>query len=149
VKGEAAVPSYPWQWNSEVRIASPPGVACFRSGEKYTHGGVSLQECVVPDILVTAGGKATSASVVSIDWRGMRCKIKVESNDTSVVVDLRTNWKQPTSSIVATPKKIGDSGEVNLVVVDDQHEGAAAMVVLLDSSGSILDQKTTSVGEKA
>ena len=149
VKGNAEVPSYPWHWNHDIRIASPPGIASFRAGEKYSHGGVSLQECVVPEIVVTQGVKAVSASIISIDWRGMRCKVKVESNDPTVRVDLRTNWKQAGSSIVVGVKEVGSGGEVNLVVADDKHEGSAAMVVLLDAGGAILSQKTTSVGEKS
>ena len=133
VKGNSDVPSYPWHWNHEIRIASPPGIASFRAGDKYSHGGVSLQECVVPEILVTQGVKAVSASIISVDWRGMRCKVKVESNDPTVRVDLRTNWKQAGSSIVAGVKEVGSGGEVNLVVADDKHEGSAAMVVLLDA----------------
>jgi hypothetical protein len=149
VKGDAAVPSYPWHWNNDIRIASPPGIASFRAGEKYSHGGVSLQECIVPEILVGLGVKAVSASIISVDWRGMRCKVKVDSNDPTVRVDLRTNWKQAGSSIVAGVKEVGSNGEVNLVVTDDEHEGSAAMVVLIDSAGAILSQKTTSVGEKS
>jgi hypothetical protein len=147
VKGDAPVPSYPWHWNNNIRIASPQGIASFRASEKYAHGGVSLQECVVPEILVELGVKAVSASIISVDWRGMRCKVKVESNDPTVRVDLRTNWKQAGSSIVAGVKEVGSNGEVNLVVTDDEHEGSAAMVVLIDSAGAILSQKTTSVGE--
>jgi hypothetical protein len=149
VKGNVEMPSYPWHWNHEIRIASPPGIASFRAGDKYSHGGVSLQECVVPEILVTQGVKAVSASIISVDWRGMRCKVKVESNDPMVRVDLRTNWKHAGSSIVAAVKAVGSGGEVNLVVADDKYEGSAAMVVLLDAGGAILNQRTTSVGEKS
>jgi hypothetical protein len=147
VKGDAAVPAYAWHWDADVRIASPPGIASFRSGEKYSHGGVSLQECVVPEILVERGVEAVRASIISVDWRGMRCKVKVDSNDPAVRVDLRTNWKQAGSTIVAAVKEIGSGGEVNLVVADDRHEGAAAVVVVIDSGGAVLTQKTTSVGE--
>ena len=100
----------------------------------------------MPEILVGLGVKAVSASIISVDWRGMRCKVKVESNDPKVRVDLRTNWKQAGSSIVAGVKEVGSNGEVNLVVTNDEHEGSAAMVVLIDSAGAILSQKTTSVG---
>lgn len=148
VKGDAAVPSYPWHWNADVRIASPPGIACFRAGEKYSHGGVSLQECVVPEIVVEQGVEAVRVSIVSVDWRGMRCRVKVDSNDPSVLVDIRTNWKQSGSTIVAAAKAVGSSGEVSLVV-DDRHEGAGAVVVIIDSGGTVLSQKTTSVGEKS
>jgi len=149
VKSDASVPSYPWHWNPEIRIASPPGIASFRSGEKYAHGGVSLQECVVPEIVVTQGIEAVRASIVSVEWRGMRCRVKVDSNNPAVRVDLRTNWKQAGSSIVAVVKEVGSSGEVNLVVAEDRHEGSAAVVVVIDSGGAILGQRTTSVGEKS
>jgi hypothetical protein len=149
VKGDAAVPSYSWHWNADVRIASPPGIASFRAGEKYAHGGVSLQECVVPEILIERGVEAVQALIVSVDWRGMRCKVKVDSNDPTVRVDLRTNWKQAGSTIVAAAKEVGSGGEVSLVVSDDGYEGAAAVVVVIDSGGAVLSQKTTSVGEKS
>jgi hypothetical protein len=149
VKGDPSVPSYSWQWNPHVRIASPPGIASFRAGEKYAHGGVSLQECVVPEIIVQQGIEAIRASILSIEWRGMRCRVKVDTNDPKVRVDLRTNWKQASSSLVASVKEVGSSGEVSLVVSDDKYEGAAAVVVLLDSAGGLLVQKTTSVGERA
>jgi hypothetical protein len=149
VKGDPSVPSYSWQWNPHVRIASPPGIGSFRAGEKYAHGGVSLQECVVPEIVVEQGIEAVRASIVSIEWRGMRCKVKVDTNDPKLRVDLRTNWKQASSSLVASVKEVGSSGEVSLVVADDKYEGAAAVVVLMDLAGGVLSQKTTSVGETA
>jgi hypothetical protein len=151
VKGssEVAVPTFPWYWNESVRIVSPPGIGCFRAGERYAHGGVSPQECVVPDLLVEHGVEATSASIQSVQWRGMRCKVRVETNDPSVQIDLRTNWKQATTSIVVAPKPVGTSGEVSLAVVDDKYEGAAASVVVLDTSGKVVVSQTTCVGETA
>lgn len=140
------VPTYSWYFNPQIRIASPPGVACFGAGKEYAHGGVSLQECVVPELVIERGAEAVIASIVSVQWRGMRCRVKVESNDPAVQVDLRLNWKQPDTSIVTAPKPVG-TGEVSLAVTDDKHEGDAAMVVLLDSSGKVLDQRSTSVGE--
>jgi hypothetical protein len=147
VQGDPSVPSYSWQWNPQVRIASPPGIGTFRAGEKYAHGGVSLQECVVPEIVVEQGIEAVRASILSIEWRGMRCKVKVDSNDPKVRVDLRTNWKQASSTLVASVKEVGSSGEVSLVVSDDKHEGTAAVVVLMDVAGGVLTQKATSVGD--
>jgi hypothetical protein len=46
-------------------------------------------------------------------------------------------------------KEVGPAGEASLAVADDKHEGAAAMVVLLDAAGKVLDRRTTSVGEIA
>jgi hypothetical protein len=109
VKGlsEVPVPTFPWYWNEDVRIVSPPGIACFRAGERYTHGGVSPQECVVPDLMVERGVEDSFASIQSVEWRKMRCRIRVEGNDPGLKVDLRTNWKQASTSIVAAAKPVG------------------------------------------
>jgi hypothetical protein len=149
VKGESStdIPTYPWYWNPNIRIASPPGIGSFRANVEYAHGGVSLQECVVPELIVERGAEAIQAKITSVRWRGMRCRIAVETNAPGASVDLRLNWKQPTSSIVAGLKKI-QSGECSLVT-DDKYEGSAAAVVILDQAGNVLDHQPTTVGEAA
>lgn len=149
VKGDAKpeVPVYPWHWNTHVRIASPPGVGSFAKNTEYSHGGISPQECIVPELIVERGGAGTSASITAVSWRGMRCRVSVATNDPSVVVDLRLNWKQANTSIAASAKEVGPAGEASLAVADDSHEGAAATVVVVDAAGSVLDRKPTTVGE--
>lgn len=149
VRGEStpAVPIFPWYWNSQIRIASPPGIACFSMGYEYAHGGVSPQECVIPDLLVERGAGAVKAEIVSVSWRGMRCRVTVRSNASGVRVDLRLNWKRPDTSIVAATKEVSTDGEASLVVEKDMYETASATVVALDVAGNVLDRKTTTVGE--
>lgn len=149
VKGESStsMPTYVWHWNAQVRIASPPGVACFSTGYEYAHGGVSPQECVVPDLLVERGGPAVAATITGISWRGMRCRVTVATSDPTVRADLRLNWKQASTSIVASAKEVGPAGEASLAVADDAHEGVSATVVLVDAAGAVLDRKPTTVGE--
>lgn len=149
VKGESKpdVPIHSWHWNPHVRIASPPGIACFTLNNEYAHGGVSPQECIVPELVVERGGVSTMASITAITWRGMRCRVSVATNDPSVCIDLRLNWRQPTTSIAAAPKEVGPAGEASLAVADDSHEGAAATVVVVDPVGNVLDRKPTTVGE--
>jgi hypothetical protein len=89
------------------------------------------------------------AAIQSIQWRGMRCRVTVETNDPTLRVDLRLNWKVNSSSIAASVKEVGPAGEASLAVADDRHEGAAATVVLLDAAGKVVDRRTTSVGETA
>jgi hypothetical protein len=151
VKGQADLkfPVAAWYWNPDVRIASPPGIACFRAGDTYAHGGISPQECVIPVLDVERGFGVMHASIQSVEWRGMRCRVRVQANDPRVKVDLRTNWKQAATSIVAAVKEVGTSGEVSLAVPDDGHEGAAASVVLLDREEKVIASQTTSVGEKS
>lgn len=151
VKGGStpAFPTYPWYWNPILRIASPPGIGAFVANTEYAHGGISLQECVVPELVVERGEAAVAATITGISWRGMRCRVTVETNAAGLRGDLRLNWKQAASSIVAAVKEVGTNGEASLAVADDKHEGAAASVVVLDASGRVLDYKPTTVGEDA
>jgi hypothetical protein len=103
----------------------------------------------VPVLEVERGFGATYASIQSVDWRGMRCRVRLETNDPGVKVDLRTNWKQPNTSIAAAVKEAGASGEVSLAVPDDQYEGAAASIVVLDRDGKVIATQTTCVGGKS
>ncbi len=149
VKGDAkpSVPVHAWHWNTHVRIASPPGVGSFAPNTEYSHGGISPQECIVPELVVERGAGGTSASITAITWRGMRCRVSVTTNDPLVRVDLRTNWKQANTSIAASSKEVGPAGEASLAVADDAHEGHAATIVVVDGAGNVLDRKTTTVGE--
>ena len=151
VKGGSSpsAPTYPWHWNPLLRIASPPGIAAFLANTEYAHGGISLQECVIPDLIVERGDEAVTAEIAEISWRGMRCRVVVKTNSAGLQVDLRLNWKQAASSIVAAIKEVGQNGEASLAVSDDKHEGAAASVVVFDASGRVLDYKPTTVGEDA
>ncbi len=151
VKGGAtpAIATYPWYWNPLLRIASPPGIGAFLANTEYAHGGISLQECVIPDLVVERGEEAVTATITEITWRGMRCRVAVKTNAVALQVDLRLNWKQAASSIAAAAKELGTNGEASLAVSDDKHEGAAASVVVSDASGRVLDNKPTTVGEDA
>ena len=151
VKGGStpSIPTYPWYWNPVLRIASPPGIGAFLANTEYAHGGISLQECVIPDLTVERGEAAVTAEITEISWRGMRCRVAVKTNTAGMQVDLRQNWKQAASSIAATAKDLGTNGEASLAVSDDKHEGSAAFVVVSDASGRVLDYKPTTVGEDA
>ena len=42
----------PWRWNESIFIAYAPGISFFKKNEEYAHGGISIQECLVPTILI-------------------------------------------------------------------------------------------------
>jgi hypothetical protein len=148
VKGNSTptVPTYGWHYNGNVQIASPPGIACFGAGNDYAHGGVSVQECVIPELIVERGAEAISAMITDVQWRGMRCRVKVKTNDPSLLVDLRTNYKNSETSVVATVKEVGPTGEVSLAVAKDMYEGASAAVVIVDGKNKVLHSVHTRVG---
>lgn len=149
VKPNATVdlPTFSWFWADDVRIASPPGIDCFMSGEEYNHGGLSLQECVVPQIVIRPGGTATvSAKIESYKWGGLRCRVKVSGDFGGCVMDLRDKAADAGSSI-ASPKAVAKDGGVSLVVTNESREGTATILVLLDHAGNILDKSPVTVGE--
>jgi hypothetical protein len=141
------VATHPWYWNPNVRIASPPGAGAYVAGTTYAHGGISPQECVVPELTVERGAVARLANIAAIEWKRLRCVVTVTTNDPTIRVDVRSNWKQPETSLVLAPKVVGDAGQVSLAVRDEA-EGHAVMVVLLDDRDQVLDKRSTMVGEE-
>ena len=94
----------------------------------------------MPDMVVERGTEAVKANIATVRWRGMRCKVTVETNSPGLQVDLRLHPRKEDSSIVAAAKELDESGELSLAVADDRHEGAAAIVVLWIAL-AVLDQK--------
>ncbi len=147
--GESApdVVRAPWHWNGAQWFATPPGVACFNRSEEYAHGGLSIQECLVPDLVVTrAEARETAGSITSVTWRGLRCFIEAEVRGGPVTADLRLG--RPTGeSVAAAVKPVDAEGAVSLVLADDEHEAAALVLVLSDDAGRVLAQRPIRVGE--
>ena len=141
--------TFGWDWCKEVQIAFAPGISNFTSGEDYTHGGLTLQECLVPVLeLVAAGGSASTVKVdiTKVAWTGLRCKVEVSSATTGLLIDIRTKAALADSTLVAHVKAV-DNGKASLAVADDANEGTAAFVVVLDSAGNVVQKKSTTVGE--
>lgn len=138
---------FSWFWAEDVRIACPPGIECFMAGEEYNHGGLSLQECVVPQIVIRPGGSATvSAKIESFKWAGLRCRIKVTGDFDGCTVDLREKAADPGSTI-ASPKAVAKDGSVSLIVTDENKQGSATLLLLLDHAGNVIDKSPVTVGE--
>ena len=148
LKGESAstVPEYGWFWNPHVRIAVPHGIGAFLAGNEYTHGGISPQESITPDILVERTTAKITAKIGAISWRGLRCRVQIQGVSTGLKIDLRQNWKQA-KSLAAAAKEVDAQGVGSLAVRDDSLEGSAASVVLLDAAGQVIDHQPTTIGE--
>lgn len=147
VKGLSSpeVPTWRWHWNESIRIASPPGIACFSAGNEYAHGGVSPQECVIPELLVTSPARVEEGRIVGVRWMGLRCRVST-ADGAGMRVDIRLKPRDASSTIAAASKEVPATGEVSLVV-EDHHEGSSASVVLIGAGDALLDQKLTTVGE--
>jgi hypothetical protein len=140
------LPCFSWFWSEDVRIACPPGIASFIAGKEYSHGGLSLQECVVPQLTIQAGTQPmVSAKIESFKWAGLRCRVKVDGAFENCKVDLRDKAAAPATSLT-TAKAVGKDGTVALVVEDDTREGTATTLVLLDPAGNVLEKTPVTVG---
>jgi hypothetical protein len=141
--------TFGWDWCKDVQVAYAPGVSNFVAGAEYAHGGISLQECLVPVLQLDCVGSATTAAVAiqSVTWKGLRCMVVVEGAVPGQRVDIRTKAALATSSLAASAKPI-DGGKASLAVADDEQMGASAVVVVLGAQGEVLQKQATTVGEK-
>jgi hypothetical protein len=140
-------PAASWHWNPVCRFAYAPGVACYVAGSEYAHGGVSLQECMVPELafLSAAGGAVAAAKIHSVQWHGLRCRVVTDPVGAGLQADLRTKPNDPASSIT-DPKPVDAEGKVGLLVKDEDLKGSVASLVLLDAAGKLVCKETTTVG---
>jgi hypothetical protein len=139
-------PTYGWYWNKYYSVAFAPGVSCFVRGNDYAHGGVSLQECVIPDLTFSLSAVPfTDVDISELKWVGMRCRVVTDATSGDIMADLRTKPNDAGSSIT-TPKKIDADGRVSLLVADDTLEGTVVSLVLTDQTERVLAKLTTTVG---
>ena len=140
-------PLHPWHWNPNEWFASPPGIACFSRRDEYAHGGLSIQECLVPDIRVEGtGASGPTAAIKGVSWLRLRCNITVQARGGPVTADLRLG-SPAGKSVASSPKPIDADGLASLVLADDEHEDAALVVVVTDADGRVLAQQPTRKGE--
>jgi len=134
-----------WHWNPQTPIHFPQGIHSFIAGRAYAHGGVSLQECLVPVIKITNDMKLqATAKITDVQWRGLVCKVEVQSASGGLTLDLRTKVADGATSIVQLHSL--DGGTARLMVENDDNEGVSAVVVVLDESGTVLAKQSTTVG---
>jgi len=152
IKGESQVPvpTAAWSWNPSEQFATPNGAACFNTGGSYSyaHGGISLQECLTP-VLVVSGGASSgpAAAITEISWKGLRCNLEISGGTAGMTADLRSEAAGGPS--VATTVKPIDDGGARLLVEDDDLEGTAVVAVLLSPDGRVIAQRRTVVGGEA
>jgi hypothetical protein len=143
------LPEFTWHWNETVRIVVPPGAGCFKAGVEYSHGGVSLQEMIVPHLIVRAGGpRPTEARLRAARWTGARCRIDVSGPLAGLSVDVRVRSGDASTSLLVDKqaKAISGDGTVSVFLEEDTNIGKDATIVLLDSSGRAIDSLPTVMG---
>ena len=149
IEGDSTVrvPTVPWYWNAEERVAVGPGIACFGAGNEYAHGGLSLQESLIPVLRVTAGAVSATAgaSITSVNWVGLRCRVRIDPALPGLSVDLRTRVNDADSS-VSEMRQVDAEGAASLLVADDELEGTPAAVVVLGTGNQVIARQSTIIG---
>ena len=139
---------FPWYWDPHQEFALADGISCYKRGEDYAHGGLSLQECLTLQLTVktSTSGEGATLRIAEIGWRGLRCNVQFEQEGVEATADLRMRAGDPDSSVAMAPRPFKDNGSCSLVVEDDDLEGKAAILVVLDSAGKILEQRDVRIG---
>ncbi len=140
---------YPWHWNPEQSFALADGISCYKKGEEYAHGGLSLQECLTPIIMLTnTADKKTkiTCEITDYSWRGLRCNIAVAGAYSDVMVDIRLNAGDASSSVVMNIKPVKKTGIASVVVEDEDLLGNDAIIAILDGNGELIDQRIIKIG---
>lgn len=136
---------FPWYWNSNQYFALANGIDCFKAGQEYTHGGLSVQEALVMHLTVINPGCGVISAITDVSWKGLVCKVQTEGQIENISIDIRKNPGDPESSIVK-PRLLKSDGTVTLFVEDDSLEGEKIYVVSMTADGTLAAQSETIIG---
>lgn len=72
----------PWSFDPAVRVALAPDISSFYNGREYDHGGLSLQESVVPFVRVHRKGPAVGQPrLASVTWNTRKTICSISTVD--------------------------------------------------------------------
>ena len=140
---------FPWFWNANQQFALADGISCYRRSQEYSHGGLSLQECLTLELLVTRSGAPNgqlAVELTDIAWKSMRCTVAVDGQFAGLSADIRREAGDPSTSLVVSVKPLKENGTASVVVEDDAQLGEEAYVALLSSSGELVSTAITVIG---
>jgi hypothetical protein len=139
---------YSWYWNSSQFFTLAEGISSYISGKEYTHGGISLQECLNLRLIVTKTSvkqEKHTLEVVNVNWKGLRCVVLTEGESNGFFLDIREHAGNAASSFVEKINPFRDDGTASVVVSDDSLEGKKATIVIIDGNGTLINQRDTTI----
>jgi len=148
-QSKVSVPKVGWFWNASAEAAVAPDITAFVAGTSYAHGGLSIQECLIPMLVIQPSKDAAPVTVriKSVEWQRLRCRVTLESPTAGLAVDIRTKANAPDTTLAAIQKSTDAQGQASLIIPDDEQAGASAVVVVLDAAGNVLTKQATTIGE--
>jgi len=141
-------PMTSWFWDSAEAIVLAPGVSCFEAGMEYAHGGLTLQEALIPSLTLSPKQMgAVKVVLKEMKWSGMRLNMILEGA-AGLTVDLRSKVADASTSLTAsTMTAAADGQKTSLLVADDEALGAAAFLVVVDQNGQPIFKQPIVIGE--
>ena len=140
----------PWSYAEGVRIALAPGIGAFRAGQVFDHGGLTLQESVVPMLEVTAAaGLASDAStapppaLTSVAWNTRKsiCTVLATHAESLALTLLRLG------SVAGEPADIDATGKGRIVFDEVDELLGEAVSVVLSRDGQTVAEVSLTFGE--
>ena len=139
---------YPWFWNPNLYFALADGISCFRNGMEYAHGGISLQECLTLELIVSPGIPPVSRiapEITNVAWKGLRCTVTVDGVFESLSLDIRTHPGDSATSVVDV-KALKKNGSASVVVENEDLEGSPSTIVIINQQNELVTQIKTIIG---
>jgi hypothetical protein len=145
---EHGYPMTPWFWDSAEAVVLAPGVSCFIAGMEYAHGGLTLQEALIPSLTISTKESGKKSLVLKeMKWSGIRLNVILEGA-AGLTVDLRSKVADASTSFATSTMTAAEDGQkTSLLVADDEALGAAAFLVVVDENGQPIYKHSIVIGE--
>jgi hypothetical protein len=142
-------PEVPWFWGGGHAVVLAPGVGSFKAGVEYAHGGLSVQEALIPVLTVAAPeGASKPVAILSADWKGLRLRVTLQGATAGTLLDIRTKAADAGTSVFPAGEPLkapGADGKVSLAVEADDLEGTSAVLVVL-RDGQVVAKHPVTIG---
>lgn len=142
-------PMIPWFWDAAEAVVLAPGISCFVAGMEFAHGGLTLQEALIPTLTVSMKQTKGSKSVFlkEMKWAGLRLNVILEGAS-GFTVDLRSKVADASTSFAVSPIiAAADGQKTSLLVADDEAIGTSAFLVVIDQNGQPVFKHSLVIGE--
>ena len=99
-------------------------------------------------LTVKSGTPSTDAfkGTLNLTWRGLRCHVASDGDFFGLFVDIRLEPGLASTSVVLETKPFKDDGTTSVVVEDEELDGRAASLLLLDTNNTVVYQMDTIIG---
>ncbi|NTU49967.1 MAG: BREX-1 system phosphatase PglZ type B [Desulfobulbaceae bacterium] len=136
-------------WDRAESVVLAPGVSCFVAGMEYAHGGLTLQEALIPSLTITASknGSTKQIALKEFKWSGLRLHVVLDGAE-GYSIDIRRKVADASTTIVVSPViGVGSAQKNSLLVSDDDALGTMAFLVVLDQKGQPVFKHSVHIGE--